>query len=222
MAEPKSIQVLKNKHPQSDIYVIGSGPSLDFIDQSFYHNKIVICVNHTINHIDRASPLYIIAKEPGQEMQDNAKSKNANIIMCKRHSGLPKSPLNKIFHPDRTFIFLPKQGALKNIRPNELERSSSTLVSGIHLAAHMGAKNVILIGHDCGTLDGRIHVVGYNKKTAVTKGNAYMKWMRHAKVEKKTMNAKELIKTVYGANLYSLNPFINFGLENHKYKRFDV
>lgn len=38
--------------------------------------------------------------------------------------------------------------------PNKLIVSYSTITTGIHLAAVMGAKNIILVGADCGTIDG--------------------------------------------------------------------
>jgi N-dimethylarginine dimethylaminohydrolase len=84
----------------------------------------------------------------------------------------------------------------------------------------MGAKNIILIGHDCGKVDNEMHVKDYNKQNAVMKGRAYVKWMKSAKVEIKTIDAKRKLKQHWKVNVYSLNPFINFGLEGHKYERF--
>lgn len=142
-------------------------------------------------------------------------------MSCLHHSGVTKSPLNKFYYPNHTFIFDAKVGIIKDIN-NEtaLERSSSTIVTGMHLAAFMGSKNIIIIGHDCGFIDGKMHIQGYDKSNAVMKGTNYVKWMQHAKVERKTLDARKLLKDFWGVNLYSLNPFINFGLEGHVYKRF--
>ena len=35
----------KNKHKDSDIYIIASGKSLDFIEPNFFNNKITIGIN---------------------------------------------------------------------------------------------------------------------------------------------------------------------------------
>ncbi len=216
------LPVLKHKHSNEDIYVIGSGPTLNHIAPSFFVNKIVICVNHTINHISTARALYLVAKEPTKAMQQAAANKNATIVMCKHHSGVAKNPLNEKFYPDRTVIFAAKPNVVqKKDQMGALERSSSTIVSGIHLAAYMGAKNIILVGHDCGTIDKEVHVAGYSKEKAVTKSKgAYGKWMKKNKVEMKTLKIKEALKKHYDINVYSLNPFINFGLEGHRYERF--
>ena len=68
--------------------------------------------------------------------------------------------------------------------------SFSTIVSGIHLAAYMGAKNIILVGHDCGTIDGIPNVEGYHNdssyKIVWKKGKEdYIKWL--PKIENDTV-----------------------------------
>ena len=39
------LKYYKNIHKDKDIYVIGSGSSCDFIDNSFFDNKITIGIN---------------------------------------------------------------------------------------------------------------------------------------------------------------------------------
>jgi len=215
------ISELKNKHVGNDIYVIGSGPSLTFINSKFFRNKIVICVNHTITHIDKAQALYLVAKEPTKSMQSAAVKRGARIVTCRRHSGVASNPLNECFYPESTYLFDPKADVIsKKGRINALERSSSTIVTGLHLAAFLGTKYIVLVGHDCGRIDDEMHVENYNKRGAVMKGGAYVKWMRQNKVELKTLKAKAQLKQYWGVEVYSLNPFVNFGLENHKYERF--
>lgn len=214
---------LKNKHLNQDIYVIGSGASLGYIDSEFFENKIVICINNTINHIPTAKVMYLVAKEPNENVQKVAVKKQATIVMCKHHSGLNKNPLNKILFPDKTFIFNPAVDVIKNKDNTEsLERSSSTIVTGLHLAAFIGAKNIILIAHDCGSLNGQMHITGYDKSNAVMKGKAYTHWMATQSIEKKTLMAKANLKQFWNVNVYSLNPFINYGLEGNVYKKFTL
>jgi hypothetical protein len=38
-------------------------------------------------------------------------------------------------------------------------------------------------------------------------------------IETSTIQLRTRIKEVYGCNLYSLNPFVNFGIEGHKYEK---
>ena len=41
----KTIQELKDIHKGEDIWVIGAGSSMNFVDSSFFENKICISVN---------------------------------------------------------------------------------------------------------------------------------------------------------------------------------
>jgi len=212
---------LKDRHKNQDIYVLGSGGSLGFINKSFFDNKIVICTNFTIDFVNEGQNRYLVAKEPSVEMQHVAIKKKALIITCERHSGNAKSPLNTIVYPEQTVIFQPNTNVLKDKDQTvALERSSSTIVSSIHLAAFIGAKTILLVGHDCGWLDKRVHLKNYNESKAVTPPNAYPRWMKNSNVEAKTLSAKNILKQIWGIEMYSINPFINFGLEGHGYKRF--
>lgn len=56
----KKLSSYKNIHLNSDIYVIGSGKSLDFLDKSFFDNKITIGVNQSYQYIQ---PMYLVRKE---------------------------------------------------------------------------------------------------------------------------------------------------------------
>ena len=100
--------------------------------------------------------------------------------------------------------------------------SFSTITTAIHLAAYMGAKNIILVGHDCGTINGECNFEGYHNnetyKVAHTKGKeGYVLWLKM--IENNTIQLKKLLIEKYGCNIYSLNPFINFNLEGNVYKK---
>ena len=47
----KTIQELKDKHKGEDIWVIAAGSSMDYVDKSFFSNKIVIGQNQTFKSI---------------------------------------------------------------------------------------------------------------------------------------------------------------------------
>jgi hypothetical protein len=79
----------------------------------------------------------------------------------------------------------------------------------------MGAANIIIVGHDCGLLDGATNFPGYNAPIASM--SFYRNFL--TEIEPQTLALREKLKEVYGVNIYSLNPFINFGLEGHEYYR---
>ena len=104
---------------------------------------------------------------------------------------------------------------------NSLYVSFSTITTGIHLAAYMGAKNIILVGHDCGTLNGECNFTAYHTKQ--TRGlvwkneKDYTKWLLD--IEGITIELKKTLQEKYSCNICSLNPFINFNLEGNIYEK---
>lgn len=212
---------LRAKHKGEDVYVLGSGPSLSYISPKFLEDKIVICVNFTIDFVQKARSLYVVAKEGAQRMQRQARRKGALIVMCRHRFGAEKSRLNKILFPNRTVIYKPVRRSIVDTEQTEcLEKSASTIHTAMHLAAFMGCKAIMLVGHDCGTIDNAVHAKGYDKRTAVTPGRRYGRWMKKNCVEYTTMKLKRILKESYDIEVYSLNPFINPNLEGHEYQSF--
>ena len=107
---------------------------------------------------------------------------------------------------------------LQKLNEDELLVSFSTITSGIYLAAYMGAKNIILVGHDCGTIDGQSNFKNYHSKESRLQKStdSYNVWLR--KIEKDTIILKQFLKDKYKCNIYSLNPFVSFRLEGHIFK----
>jgi hypothetical protein len=118
---------------------------------------------------------------------------------------------------------LKNEHKLTKLPPNEhLVVSYSTITTAIHLAAYMGAKNIILIGHDCGIIDGEPNFKGYHNdstyKISWKQGKKdYINWLSN--IEQHTITLKQLLAKQYNANVVSMNPFINLWLEGHTLKR---
>ena len=106
---------------------------------------------------------------------------------------------------------------------NRIAVSYSTITSGIHFAAFLGAKNIILAGHDCGTLDGDVYFSDYHTKETIKINwknvNQYKEWVTSDAIEKQTIYLKQILKDKFDINVYSINPFINFNLEGHEYAK---
>ena len=96
--------------------------------------------------------------------------------------------------------------------------SHSTITTAMHLAAYMGAKNIIIVGHDCGFLDGKAVFDGYYSDLTVPPWKSiddHMSWL--GQIEEQTLSVKQRLAEVYGTRVVSLNPFVNLGLEGHIY-----
>jgi len=85
----------------------------------------------------------------------------------------------------------------------------------------MGAKNIMLVGHDCGTINGDPNFKNYHSektyKIAHSRGKTdYIIWLRQ--IEAQTIAVKNLLKKKYNCNIHSINPFVSFNLEGNIFK----
>lgn len=224
-----NLEHFKNKHQESDIYVLASGKSIDFIDNSFFYNKIIIGTNQVYK---KYKCKYLVRKEPNFIKKIINENKDTIHFISKGSCGMLNSCnlqiINKLDEQYKQKVVVYKhkantRGSITQLpAENELIVSYSTITSAIHLAAYMGAKNIILLGHDCGTLNGEPNFEGYHDNSTYKiahKGGKkdYIEWL--SKIEHQTMDVKKLLQQKYRCNIYSLNPFINFGLEGNTYKK---
>ena len=208
-----------NIHKGEDIYVIASGATLGYIDKSFFDNKITVGVNQVYKFVDTK---YLVRKETkfAKDVFQEAKKETIHFI-SKGNCGSPGTT-NQQFRAKNIIVFdhNPNRSTIPDTLPQSgLVVSHSTITSAIHLAAVMGAKNIILVGHDCGTLDGEPNVKNYHTDKSRSQGSVqgYKGWLKT--IEKDTIKLRGILKKMYNVNIYSLNPFVNIGLENHSYSR---
>ena len=217
---------LKNKHKNRDIWVIGSGASMGFVDKSFFENKITIGPCQVWKYFNITYNLH-----KHQQFIKEAYDNGQVVIASKHDCGDVEHPLNeeKGIH----YIFTHKKGRFGELETNFIENlnavgkdedifvSYSTITSCIHMAAYMGASNIIICGHDCGWIDKKSHMFDYGKRLiefygTIQKFNEYHN-MWFERVDNDSRRLRDKLKEVYRCNIYSLNPFLNFGLEGHIY-----
>jgi len=216
---------LKNKHKYEDVWVIGSGSSLDFIDKSFFENKITVGVNRSCCYFECD---YVVAKDLRglEEIEENTLNKNIQKIYSLFNCGNTTSTRNDE-NNDKDIIYFhhpqngnPRTEIIGTTNSNGEDLiivSLSTITSAIHIAAYMGAKNIIICGHDCGKLNNNISIKGYNSIIPPVQGaNEYVEWLN--RIENHTIKVCKKLKEVYNCNIHSLNPFINFNLEGFKFE----
>ena len=217
------INKLKNIYLGKDIWVLGTGPSMNYIEQSFFNNKITIGINRICKFFNCD---YIVAKDPnGFSEIIKYKSEKTKIILSEYSTGIKDSRINKI--EGDHFIFPHRQNNekidLSVIRKdsNEIVVSQSTITSAIHIAAYMGAANIIICGHDCGTINGHSNIEGYYKgiNPAQKTNYGYVNWL--SEIEKNTISVKDAIKKEFSCNIYSLNPFLNLNATGYEYLSAD-
>ena len=211
------IEVLKNKHltfpSGTDIWIIASGPSAGFIDPSFFDGKITIGVNRVWDHFVTD---YLVVKE--SVVLQAAINSGSKVIASRHNCGVvryqesrAKGPFYWFDHGDNGI----EQVDLDVIGTDKIVVSYSTITSAMHLAAYMGAKNIILVGHDCGTIDGKLNLDGYPENLNKSE-QFYREFL--SKIEPQSLAVRARLRQVYGCNIYSLNPFLNLGMEDHCYE----
>ena len=83
---------------------------------------------------------------------------------------------------------------------------------------------MILVGADCGLVDGESNYSGYldergNSKSGDLIENDQLKWF--ARWDRDLVQVKQKLISVYGCGVYSLNPFVNYNLEGHSFTGAD-
>jgi len=214
------ITKLKDIHKDKDIWVLAAGASMSYVNPTFFENKITVGVNRICKNFKCD---YVVAKD-GRGFKEilSAIDYNTELILSKHESGNLHQNLNSVEYDHYIFEHPAKPGEAPNLNciskdSDKIVVSYSTITSAIHIAAYMGAKNIIICGHDCGTIDGEAVVEGYYQDIKPHQGSmfAYTQWL--SKIESHTVAVSNQIEKVYECNICSLNPFINFNLEGHTY-----
>jgi len=216
----KSIKELKGIHQDEDIYIVGAGASVDYIDESFFDGKIVIGINQVYKKIKCD---YLVRKEV--KFLEPALKTGSKVIVSEYdsgnlNSGSAKLNTNKIEH-DNLYYFehldnLHDKLDLSVIGTDKIVVSYSTITSALHIAAYMGAFNIIIVGHDCGSLNGKLTFKNYYDSindTPWKDWNQYKNWLKI--IESQTIAVRNKLKDHYQCNIVSINPFVSFNLENN-------
>ena len=204
---------LRNAHEGETIWILGSGPTLGFIDPIFFEDKIVVSTNYSAQVAKIKNP-YVFTHYHVVAEKLNGESKA--VVTLKKNTQ-PNTPWRGDLPENVVLIeqdsYSPPGASLDPFRRNpprsdSLAYGSSSFHGAMHLGAWLGAKSLILVGADCGTLDGQHRLHGYQKGG----DTQWVLYNRHHKLMKDWLIEK------YGIRVYSLNPFINFNLEGHNFQ----
>jgi len=206
-----NLQDLRDKHAGQTIWVLGSGPSLNFLDSSFFLDKIVVATNFTGQALG-IRPDYVFSHYH-EDLLEVVSDSGIGVTLAKGHRTgesfpEPENPNVVLIEQDS---YTPPGEAWNPLtthppRADSLAYGSSSLHGSMHLAAHLGAAFIVLVGADCGTIDGEHRVAGY-----VPGQTPWGIFEKHHKL------MKDYLQAHYDIKVYSLNPFINFNLEGHTF-----
>lgn len=202
---------LSGLHQGKTLWVLGSGPSLNFLTPEFFADKITVSTNYSSRVLgekpDYAFTHYHSVAEDLLSDSDCVVTIQSDTQSGSRWTGADNDRLVLAPTPHPT----PPGSAWNPLtshkpKPGQVTYGSSSLHGAMHLAAHLGASFIILVGADCGTIDGEHRVKDYpNGDKLWDLYNAHHKLMKH------------YLQEEYGVKIHSLNPFINLNLEGHKF-----
>ena len=213
--ESVNLSDLQNLHKGETVWVLGSGPSLNFLHPAFFSDKT--CV--TANYVGRIFGLQSFYTYSNYHFDDAVAEFGEGVIAAvtlERDTLTQKPWPGEV--PDNVALssaynYNPPGSAWDPYKmpppDGQLVYGSSSIHGAIHLAAHLGAASIIIVGHDAGFIDDVSNVENY---PAPTQTFSFGVWNRH------TVILKQWLKERYGVNIYSLNPFINLNLEGHTFK----
>src|SRR5688572_652999 len=151
------LKELRKRHLKEDIYIVGTGPSLRLFPFDYLKSKTVIGLNQAYKHFDKLDYCLTIHPYliPLEKFEWN----------CKWITKVKITDENWQLHTfrknDKDFYIFNNNNNLKNfdyIHPekrgeNDLYVGAGIHTGAMHLAALMGAKNIILVGCDFGSLE---------------------------------------------------------------------
>lgn len=219
----KSIKELKDIFAGQDVYLLGSGASLNYIDPSFFDGKNVVCTNNVAQvYLPTAQVTVTKYHKVAEEIAE--KFPEMKVVCSSGNQGGPgagKLPegyenLYEFMHNSNRDGGTDIRGVVTEIIKDDgwLLVSWSTITSAMHFCAYTGAKNIIIVGLDSGSLDDKQWVDKYYTEEEQTDKRKEL----NLNFERQSVATKEVLKDLYGCNIHSLNPFINYNLEGHKYR----
>ena len=217
-----TLPYFKNWHEGKDIYVLGSGATLSHINPSFFADKVVVATNYVaerLNLYDNCDWLYTHGHYHAEMLVLAQKYPQWFFAPQgdRGYAGQPPAgaPKNIIFyeHKPTDYNFEPDEAWPDS--PNALIVGSTSIHGSMHLAAHLGASTIILVGVDCGILDGETNHAGH--QLGDLGGTSAEDWLSRWEIHLRKMKQK-LKKEYPGLGIYSLNPFLNLNLEGHRWE----
>jgi hypothetical protein len=205
---------LEGLHRGETLWVLGSGPSLNYIDGSFFDDKTTVSTNFSARALGvRADYAFSHYHSAAADLLNDSMT-----VVTIEHDTLTFKPWGGYESHDLVLAPTPYDrppGSSWNPltshkpAPGQIAYGSSSLHGAMHLAAHLGASFIMLVGADCGQIDRADRVNNYQDQGGHTLWSLYD---QHHKL------MKDYLEDNYPVKVHSLNPFINLNLEGHRFE----
>lgn len=204
----------ENKHAGETIWVLGSGRTLEFVPTSFFEDKVVVATNHTFRGRVKNG---FVCTNYWKDYDDAV----VPVVMPENRQVPDHVPMVKPTFPHAVFIPTIEQKYSAFVPAKDWPERGRFVVgpTSLHLSLHwavwIGAAHIVLIGADCGEIDGGNNAEGYynEQETESVKPHSH-----HKLWEKTLIQMAEKIRS-FGVSVHSLNPWVTFSLEGHSWSQ---
>lgn len=205
---------LEGLHQGETLWVLGSGPSLNFLSPSFFEDKTTVSTNFSARALSH-NPDYAFT-----HYHNNARdllSDSGTVVTIEKDTlsleGWVGEKPDDLVIAQTQYVRPPGSAwnPLTSHKPglDQIAYGSSSLHGAMHLAAHLGAHFIVLVGADCGNIDGESRVSNYQYPGG---HELWALYNEHHKL------MKDYLEDNYPVRVHSLNPFINLNLEGHRFE----
>ena len=208
---PSDPHEFKDSRKGETAYVIASGSSVDHVPRWFFADKLCVAVNFVGVRL-KLPEFYTVTHYWTDANQIAAARPDLPVIAPMVDQGGPAAISTPPAAPN-VYRFKTNAQAYSQFdcaelwpkEPHALIAGPTSLNMTMHFAAYLGARHIILVGADCGLLDGRANFDGYARGD-----NPMPVWAEHLPKVANQLRAESI-------SVMSLNPFVNFALEGHRY-----
>lgn len=195
-------------------WVFGSGATLNFLDPEFFRDKLTVSTNFS-GITFGLTPDFVFSNHHSGIKTMALDLPNTIFVVNRYETPVPEEYAgvlpNVVANDSKTvhnsFGLFDPYGRDKPDRPDQLVFGSTSTHGAMHLAALLGAIDIVLVGVDCGVLDSVVNVTDYPEQTQ----RSFPVWNEHL------ILMRNWLRDTYGARVYSLNPFVNLNLEGHSF-----
>jgi len=210
-----NLSLLKDRHYGADVYVIGSGKSLEFFPVDMFDEEITIGVNSGwSNHLDHVTSMVTKYHALAMGWKDSDRVEGmvtTRGIRGHHHTYLEDIAESSLFIADHNDNPVERFTAAHWPEDTDhLVASHSTITTGMHLAAYMGASRIIVVAADCGVIDGEMNVIGHDKKETT------LDTLRS--FDKQNAIVKAELESRYQTHVVSLSPFVTPNMTGHTFE----
>jgi hypothetical protein len=208
---------LKDVRKGETAWVFGSGGTMNHLHPEFFADKLVVSANLGAVQFG-VSPDYVFSHYHHISAQALTLGGRVVTMECDTRTREPwhgEQPHNLVLIPQDSYVGPSDTWDVFGRhapRPDSLVYGSSSLHGAMHLAAWIGAKHLVMVGADCGILDGQVNLEGY--PILGGEGDTARILSLYNRDHRRM---KEWLVVNYGVTVYSLNPFINLNLEGHTF-----